>query len=189
MTAKAQIYLIALGGNMPSSAGPAESTLRAAIARLAETGLTVTAVSRFFQTPCFPAGAGPDYVNAAAQIETSLPPQELLAKLHQIEAEFGRARTERWGMRSLDLDIIAAGSQVLPDLARYESWRNLDAELQRIMTPEELIVPHPRLAERAFVLIPLADIAPDWEHPVSRQSVSQMLAALPAGEKEGVAAL
>lgn len=189
MTEKAQTYLIALGGNMPSPVGPAENTIHAAISRMVETGLAVSAISRFFQTPCFPAGAGPDYINAAAKLETSLKPHALLAHLHQIEAEFGRARAQRWGMRSLDLDIIAAGSQILPDLDQYEIWQNLDAELQRIKTPEDLILPHPRLAERAFVLVPLADIAPDWEHPVSRQSVRQMLAALPTGEKEGVVPL
>jgi 2-amino-4-hydroxy-6-hydroxymethyldihydropteridine diphosphokinase len=183
---KAQTYLIALGGNMPSALGGPEVTLRAALARLPETGLTLEAVSRFFQTPCFPVGAGPDYVNAAARLSSDKSPAEVLQILHQIEAEFGRERIQRWGMRSLDLDILAAGQTVLPDQQTHDHWQTLGAEAQRTTAPTELILPHPRLSERAFVLVPLADIAPDWAHPVLRRTVREMLAALPAKEKDSV---
>jgi len=183
---KAQTYLIALGGNMPSALGGPETTLREALKRLPRPGLTLEAVSRFFQTPCFPAGAGPDYVNAAARLRCDLTPQALLQVLHRIEADFGRERVQRWGMRCLDLDLLAAADAVLPDRQTYDHWHGLGAEAQRREAPAELILPHPRLSERAFVLVPLADIAPDWVHPVSHLSVQEMLAALPAAEKDSV---
>ena len=171
MSSKAQTYLIALGGNMPSALGGPEITLRAALKRLPETGLKVEAVSRFFQTPCFPAGAGPDYVNAAACLSSDKSPKEVLHRLHDIEAEFGRERLQRWGMRCLDLDLLSAGQRVLPDMKTYTQWQTLPPDAQRSDAPSELILPHPRLAERAFVLVPLAEIAPDWAHPTSGLTV------------------
>lgn len=184
MPSKAQTYLIALGGNMPSALGGPEVTLRAALKSLSDAGLEVEAVSRFFQTPCFPAGAGPDYVNAAARLCSEKSPQDVLQILHGVEADFGRERIQRWGIRCLDLDILTCEAAVLPDLATYQKWQTLAPAAQRSEAPAELILPHPRLAERAFVLVPLADIAPDWAHPVSGHTVREMLAALPAGEKD-----
>lgn len=137
-------------------------------------------VSRFFRTPCFPAGAGPDYVNAAIEVQTDLPPQTLLARLHDVEARFARVRDQRWGMRTLDLDLIATGGQVLPDAAGFARWQRLALEAQMQQAPGQLILPHPRLQDRSFVLVPLADIAPDWHHPVLQKTVVEMLADLPA---------
>lgn len=136
-------------------------------------------LSRFFSTPCFPPGAGPDYVNAAAVLTASGTAGEILRKLHDVESSFGRERRERWGMRTLDLDLLGVGSQVLPDRATYESWSSLPLDQQRERTPDRLILPHPRLHERAFVLVPLADVAPDWVHPVLHRSVSALCDALP----------
>jgi 2-amino-4-hydroxy-6-hydroxymethyldihydropteridine diphosphokinase len=155
-------------------------------------GIEVLAVSRLFATPCFPAGAGPDYVNAAAKI--SFTPEgsaadalaSLLARLHAVEALFGRKREQRWGMRTLDIDLLAMGDSVLPDAQTQDHWRNLPAEAQIGTTPDRLILPHPRLQDRAFVLVPLADVAPDWVHPRTGLSVRDMLAALPAAERDAV---
>ena len=140
------------------------------------------AVSRFFQTPCFPAGAGPDYVNAAVEVETTLPAEALLAWLHGIEAQFSRVREQRWGMRTLDLDLIDHCGAVLPDDEGFNRWQGLPLEQQMKEAPGQLILPHPRIQDRAFVLVPLCDIAPRWCHPVLQKTAAEMLAELPPGE-------
>lgn len=185
---KAEQLLIALGANLPfAGEGPAE-TLRKAVAALADEGLRLIALSRFFATPCFPAGAGPDYVNAAAVLESSAAEDlaSVLVRLHRVEARFGRARALRWGMRTLDLDLLAAGDSVLPDAATQDHWRLLPPEARPMQAPDRLILPHPRLQDRAFVLVPLADVAPDWVHPRTGQNVRAMLAALPEPERAAV---
>jgi 2-amino-4-hydroxy-6-hydroxymethyldihydropteridine diphosphokinase len=171
--------VVALGANLPSAAGTPVRTLIAAIAARAGAGLTVRAVSRFYATPCFPAGAGPDYVNAAVRIATALPPDRLLSALHEIEARFGRERRQRWGQRTLDLDLVCVGDTVWPDAATLRAWMDLPAADQRRQAPGGLLLPHPRLQDRAFVLVPMADVAPGWRHPLLDRTVPAMLAGLP----------
>lgn len=183
---KARIALVALGGNVTTPEGSPEALVRAAISRLSKVGAEVVAQSCLYRTPSFPDPSDPEFVNACVAIVTSLPPEDILARLHGIEAEFGRERLVRWGQRSLDLDLLAAGDLVLPDRAAFLRWRNLPPADQTRLAPDRLILPHPRLQDRAFVLVPLADIAADWVHPVSGESVAQMLAALPAADRDAV---
>lgn len=180
--------MVALGANLPFEGEAPEMTLQRALKAVAKEGLSVLAVSRFYATPCFPAGAGPDYVNAAAVLDAG-PESDatsIMARLHKVESDFGRRRDTRWGMRTLDLDLLALGDSVLPDAATQDAWRTLAPETQATTAPETLILPHPRLQDRAFVLVPLADVAPDWVHPRTGRTVLEMLAALPAIDRDAV---
>lgn len=178
--------LIALGGNVPSALGGPEETLRAALNRLGESTLQVEAASRLYATPCFPVGSGPDYINSAAVLSGPDDPHAILQILHRVEAEFGRERDRRWGRRTLDLDLIGIGNLVLPDHDTFVTWRHLPMDQQMTVAPDRLILPHPRLQDRAFVLIPLAEVAPDWVHPVFGLTVAEMVAELDQADVEQV---
>ncbi|MCC7321462.1 MAG: 2-amino-4-hydroxy-6-hydroxymethyldihydropteridine diphosphokinase [Rubellimicrobium sp.] len=179
--------LVALGANLPSRIGPPARTIAAALAQIGRRIGPVVAQSRLWRTPAHPPGSGGDYVNAAAVVLSALPPAAILSALHAIEAEFGRLREARWGARSLDLDLLAVGDRILPDAATQTRWRDLPAADQARVAPEGLILPHPRLQDRGFVLVPLAEVAPHWRHPLTGQTVAGMLAALPPGAVAGIA--
>ena len=180
--------VVAIGANAPSRAGDAHQTVLAAIKMLGDV-FGELSVSKLYQTPAFPSESGPDFVNAACSFHTEMPAGEVLLALHSVEAEFGRERLIRWGQRTLDLDLIAFGDLVLPDSETFNHWRNLPVEAQKVQTPNALILPHPRVQDRAFVLVPMADIAPDWVHPVLGQTTLEMLARLPAPERDEILAL
>jgi 2-amino-4-hydroxy-6-hydroxymethyldihydropteridine diphosphokinase len=154
---------IALGGNLPHPRhGAAENTLTAALARIAESGCSIARRSGWWRSAPVPASDQPWFVNGVARIVTARPPAALLALLHAIEAEFGRVRHRRWEARVLDLDLIDYDGRVDPGPAPC--------------------LPHPRLAERAFVLLPLAEIAPDWRDPRDGRPIADLIAALPPGQ-------
>lgn len=159
------MILIALGANLPSEAGPPAETLRASLAALAENGIRIVRVSHFFQTPAWPDPVDPPFTNAVALVETTRNPAALLALLHEVESRFGRVRGARNTPRTLDLDLL-----------------DYDGRIEA----GPPVLPHPRLAERAFVLVPLAEVVPDWRHPATGQGVDALLAAIPLAEREAI---
>ena len=144
--------------------------------------ICILQISRFFRTPAFPAGSGPDFVNAAVLAETELDSARLINVLHEIEAEMGRERQTRWGPRVIDLDLIDFDGEILPNSPEYLRWRELSPEDQQKSAPRELILPHPRVQDRPFVLVPMADVVPNWRHPVTQTPISELLAAFSPAE-------
>ncbi|MEO6340750.1 MAG: 2-amino-4-hydroxy-6-hydroxymethyldihydropteridine diphosphokinase [Caulobacteraceae bacterium] len=140
----------ALGSNLAGGRASSVAVLEAAVARFEAIGLKILSLSSFWRSASWPDPTQPDYINAVALVETSLGPEAALAALHHLEAEFGRQRGEANAPRVLDLDLIAYGRTVsdMPAL------------------------PHPRAADRLFVMGPLAEIAPGWRHPVLGETAS-----------------
>ncbi|WP_299612838.1 2-amino-4-hydroxy-6-hydroxymethyldihydropteridine diphosphokinase [uncultured Tateyamaria sp.] len=171
--------LVALGSNMSSDVGSPIETLQKAISELENLGAVIRAKSRFFRTPAVPSGSGPDFVNAALAIDAPWSAPETISRLHEIEAGLGRRRAGRWEQRIIDLDLLAHGDAIRPNVATVRTWMELPLDKQRDTAPGQLLLPHPRMHERAFVLVPLADVAPDWVHPITRRSVVEMRDALP----------
>lgn len=155
-----QLAVIALGGNLPGAYGSVEAALQAALERLPALGVEPVRVSRWWRSAAWPDPSDPPFLNGVALARTALPPQAVLAVLHDLENTFGRARGAANAPRTLDLDLIAHG---------------------RIVLEGQLVLPHPRAAERYFVMGPLAEIAPRWTHPVTGKTASELAAAAPIG--------
>lgn len=157
--------LIALGGNLPWQDIAPETLLPKVLDALDGEEIRLLARSSLWRTPAWPDPSAPPYVNAAAAIETTLDPDALLSRLHATERAFGRIRgADRNQSRTLDLDIIDFGGQ------------QIDAP--------DLTLPHPRATSRAFVLLPLQEVAPDWRDPVSGQGIEALIADLSSGQVE-----
>jgi 2-amino-4-hydroxy-6-hydroxymethyldihydropteridine diphosphokinase len=142
---EARAYL-GLGGNI----GDVRATIAAALDRLARHGVRVLARSADYRTPPWGNTDQQPFVNACAIVETSLPPHDLLQACLEVERELGRVRQEKWGPRVIDIDVLA-----VEDRAPGEHYA------ERMLDTPDLVVPHPYMLERAFVLVPLAEIAPD----------------------------
>lgn len=160
----AESILIAFGANLPSRAfGSPADTCLAVLAALEARGVKIRRRSPFYESAPVPVSDQPWYVNGVAQVDTRLGPEELLALLHELERQFGRERRELNESRVMDLDLIAYG--------------------RRVREAAPPILPHPRMADRAFVLLPLRDVAPGWVHPVTGRTVEDLIARLPAGQQ------
>jgi 2-amino-4-hydroxy-6-hydroxymethyldihydropteridine diphosphokinase len=154
---------IGLGANLdhPKYGSPT-ATLAAALVELDDRGVKLRRLSAWYRSAPMPLSDQPWYVNAVAEVATDLVPEALLAELHAVEEAFGRVRTVPNAARIIDLDILDFRGEIASG---------------------RVVLPHPRMTERAFVLRPLADLAPDWRHPISGQSIQVLLAALPADQR------
>ena len=163
-TGRSRIY-IALGANLEHPVyGPPRRVLETALAELARKGVVVGRVSPWYRTAPVPASDQPWYVNAVAEVATDLGADALLARMHEVEDVFGRVRTVPNAARLIDLDLLDFHGEIAAG------------------GPGRAVLPHPRMESRAFVLRPLADLAPDWRHPRTGVTISTLLAALPADQ-------
>lgn len=155
------MIFVAIGANLPDRDGrpPLASCRAAAEALRSLPGLRLAGLSRWYRSAPVPASDQPDYVNGVARLDGEAAPDALLAWLQAIEARGGRVRGVANAARTLDLDIIDLGGIVRPAPAP--------------------VLPHPRAHTRAFVLLPLRDVAPGWRHPVLGRTVEDLIAALP----------
>ena len=153
--------IVALGGNMAGDFGSSEALLEAALAGLAEAGLPILLRSSWWRSAAWPDPSDQEYRNGVVLVEARLSPEALIRTLFMLENEFGRMRSVRNAPRTLDLDLIAHGRIVSDD--------------------PELTLPHPRAHERLFVMGPLAQIAPDWRHPVLGRTAAELAASATVG--------
>ncbi len=156
------MIFIALGANLPSLHGEPEETLRAAVKVLNGRGIRAVKSSRIWLTKPVPASDQPLYRNAVVAAESRLEPRAVLSILKETERAFGRIDATRNAARVLDLDLLAMGDLVMND--------------------SDFILPHMGMERRAFVLLPFAEVAPDWRHPVTGRTVRDMAASLPGDD-------
>lgn len=157
------MIFIGVGANLP---GPGrispQETCEAALACFEAVGLKISARSRWFKSAPVPVSDQPWFINGVVAVETSLKPGDVMAELHKIEQQFGRNREKRNAARTLDLDLLVYDEEILEGSEE----------------PGTLRLPHPRMHERAFVLLPLKDIAPDWRHPVLNRDLNDLIGVL-----------
>ncbi len=157
------IYL-GLGANLPGAQGePPTETITLGLQTLAAGGLQPVRISSLYESAPVPRSDQPWFVNCVAEVTTALSPRAAIQLCLATEAELGRVRSVPNAARTLDIDIIA--------------WND-----ERIVSPD-LVIPHPRMAERAFVLLPLAEIAPNWRHPGSGEPISALIGRLPKDQE------
>lgn len=166
------MILIGLGSNLITAEyATSKEILEAAINQLNESNIKVVNASSYYETEPVPKSDQPWFVNSVVQVETNLSAPELLKVLHDIEHNLGRVRRERWEARIIDMDILCYHDEVFPS---REKW----AMVSKNIDPGCAVIPHGRLHERDFVLIPMLDVAPDWIHPIFRKSTKNMLELL-----------
>ena len=178
------MILIALGANLPTARhGTPARGLEAALGALADCGIRTLARSRWYRSAPLPPAGGPWFVNGVIRVETALAPVPLMARLLEVEAGFGRRRSVEGASRPLDLDLLDYHGRIV-DRAGGEAASGGDGGSHGGGHGggggPALVLPHPRLARRAFVLAPLIEVAPDWRHPLTGASAVSLLAAVAA---------
>lgn len=163
------MILIGLGSNLTTEQfKSSKEVIEAALKLFADYGIDVIKISKFYETEPVPKSDQPWFVNVVASVATKYNASELLRKLHAIENELGRVRRERWEARTIDLDLLCYNKEIIPE---EKKW----LEVSKYPSYDQPIIPHSRLHERDFVLIPLLEISKEWKHPVLKKTALQML--------------
>ena len=169
MTYPSCVTFIGIGANLPGpSCATPRATCEAALKALEQAGLKIKSQSSWYKSAPVPASSQPWYINGVISIETSLEASALLAILQDVENQFGRTRTTKNAARRLDLDLIAYADKA-------SGWQG--------GVDDKMIIPHPRMSERGFVLLPLHEIAPNWHHPVLNVSLEELISRLDPGQQ------
>ena len=161
MTKFSRFAFIGIGANLPSlSCATPRATCEAAIKELVLAGLNIERQSRWYKSAPVPKSAQPWFINGVISIKISIEASALIKVLQDVESKFGRTRTIKNAARTLDLDLIAYADTV-------SGWEK--------GADDKLILPHPRMHERTFVLLPLHEIAPNWRHPVLKTPIEDLI--------------
>lgn len=160
------MIILGLGGNLTCETfGSPRTTCGVALQMLEARGIAVTGRSKWYESAPVPISDQPWYVNGIVSVETHLTPESLVKEVFDVETELGRRRTVANAARTIDIDVIAYNDVTIEGT-----------------TPDEVAIPHPRMHTRAFVLLPLTEIAPNWQHPNRTESLPELVAALPENQ-------
>ena len=168
-------YYIALGSNLETENMNRLEILNKALEYFPMFSISLVKVSSFWESKSYPNNNQPNFINAVSEVQSILNPYQTLCSLKKIEIILGRKVNSRWGSRVLDLDILASGSLILPNLRIFNRWLKMPLEEQVKNQPNKLILPHPRIQDRLFVLKPLSEIDPSWIHPVLNKKPYELI--------------
>ena len=180
-------YVVVLGSNLPSKFGNSSETLKKCMDEIRSySAIQCLLESNWYISSSFVDEREPKYVNVGILLNTNLKPIDLLNYTSGLENKYERKRERRWEPRTCDIDILLCDQLILPNKTHFRKWLKLDFSDQIEISPNELILPHPRLQERAFFLKPLNDLQPDWIHPFLGMKAKEMLDSLPPNELKNI---
>ncbi len=178
--------MISYGANISGPFGEPVKTLEFALKELKIRNLSIIKESKLYSSLAFPYSSEPRYLNGCFEIEVHCSAHAVLGHLKEVEVKMGRRENSRWGSRACDLDLLSFANTVCPSNELFDHWYKMPLKQQIVEKPHQLLLPHPRLQDRAFVLKPLMDFAEDWIHPILNLSVKEMFASLPKEDRDSV---
>ena len=176
-------YLIAIGSNLETQNLSRLEVINSALGYFSQFNIILIKVSSFWESRSYPDKSQPNFINAVSEVHSELNPYQILHELKTIEKKMGRKNITRWENRVLDLDIIGAGSVILPNNFVFNKWLQMPLQKQIKNQPDELILPHPRIQDRLFVLKPLNEVDPHWRHPVLNKTPLELINRKSWGEE------
>lgn len=174
------MILLGLGSNLPGPWGTPLETLRRALVEMKASGIEIVCRSKAYSTNAYGLGGQPDYVNAVLSVACLAPPEALMMRLHSLERRAARSRGERWGARTLDIDLLDWHGRIVGSSQERGSRTELGFK--------PLSLPHPGILMRPFVIVPLAEIAPKWHHPITGKTALSLAKTIAKSRAGGILA-